>query len=169
MYYTSMSTPIGELLLVAGGTGLTAIGFPAGKRVLSPDAVWERRSDALLRQTETQLSEYFAGIRREFDLPLAPTGTPFQLAVLEALQTIAYGGTCSYANLARQIGRPAAVRAVGAASGRNPLPIVIPCHRVIGSSGKLVGFGGGLETQRRLLTLEGSGQPLQRPLAGLER
>ena len=101
-----------------------------------------------------QLDEYFAGTRREFDLPLAPDGTPFQLRVWQALQTIPYGGTWSYRELAAAVGNVQAVRAVGLANGRNPLPIVIPCHRVIGSDGSLTGYGGGLPTKRSLLALE---------------
>ena len=103
-----------------------------------------------------QLTEYFAGKRQSFDLQLAPQGTDFQLAVLAALQTIPHGETRSYLDIARQIGRPSAVRAVGAANGRNPLPIVIPSHRVIGADGSLTGFGGGLEAKLYLLELEGS-------------
>ena len=101
-----------------------------------------------------QLEEYFAGKRKTFDLPLAPRGTAFQLSVWNALQQIAYGQTRSYADIARVIGRPSAVRAVGAANGANPIPIIIPCHRVIGSSGALTGFGGGLDVKRRLLDFE---------------
>ena len=100
------------------------------------------------------MSEYFAGERKRFDLPLKPSGTEFQLRVLEELQRIPYGETASYADVARRIGKPKALRAVGAANGRNPLPIVIPCHRVIGSSGDLTGFGGGLATKQALLRLE---------------
>ena len=102
------------------------------------------------------MQQFFDGARREFDLPLHPLGTPFQLQVWNALRGIAYGTTISYAELAARIGNPAARRAVGAANGRNPLPIVVPCHRVIGRDGSLVGFGGGLEVKRALLALEGN-------------
>lgn len=163
MHYIKVTSPIGELLLVADDAGLRVIGFPDGKGRVTPEQSWAHRSLPVLDLTATQLAEYFAGTRRSFELPLAPTGTPFQLAVLDALQTVPYGATCSYADIARKIGRPKAVRAVGAANGRNPLPIVIPCHRVIGSTGALVGFGGGLETKRRLLDLE---SPDQRSLFG---
>jgi methylated-DNA-[protein]-cysteine S-methyltransferase len=108
----------------------------------------------VVRETLRQLTEYFAGDRMEFDLPLAPAGTEFQRAVWNALVKIPYGETCSYSDLARAIGRPAAVRAVGAANGSNPIAIIVPCHRVIGSSGKLVGYGGGLPMKRMLLDLE---------------
>jgi methylated-DNA-[protein]-cysteine S-methyltransferase len=108
----------------------------------------------MLQHAARQLEEYFAGERREFDLPLHLTGTEFQVRVLEELQRIPYGETTSYSDIAERIGRPKAMRAVGAANGRNPIPIVIPCHRVIGRGGSLTGFGGGLETKAELLRLE---------------
>ena len=107
--------------------------------------------DAVVRQ----LADYFAGRRREFDIPLAPRGTEFQLAVWDELLRIPYGDTISYAELARRIGRPAAVRAVGAANGANPIPVIVPCHRVIGANGSLTGYGGGIERKQFLLALEG--------------
>ena len=108
----------------------------------------------LVRATAQQLAEYCSGARKEFDLPLCPEGTPFQLEVWDALLSIPYGETCSYADIARRIGRPKACRAVGLANGKNPLSIVIPCHRVIGANGTLTGYGGGLEMKRFLLDLE---------------
>lgn len=139
-----MKTPIGELTIVTDGEAVVSIHFgrvgesrvPAGHRVI------------------TQLEEYFDGRRKTFDVPLAPGGTPFQLSVWNALRDIAYGETRCYSDIARVIGRPAAVRAVGAANGANPIPIIIPCHRVIGRSGALTGFGGGLDVKRRLLDFE---------------
>jgi methylated-DNA-[protein]-cysteine S-methyltransferase len=118
-----------------------------------PDPAWiyNEKPFAVARR---QLTEYFAGSRKVFELPLQPTGTEFQLRVLEELQKIPYGKTCSYSELAERIGRPRAVRAVGAANGRNPIPIIIPCHRVIGASGDLTGFGGGLAAKEALLRLE---------------
>jgi methylated-DNA-[protein]-cysteine S-methyltransferase len=110
----------------------------------------------VLTRAASQLREYFAGRRQRFDLPLAAQGTPFQQAVWQALAAIPWGALRSYADIARAIDKPSAVRAVGAANGRNPLPIVVPCHRVIGSNGALTGFAGGLETKRQLLELEGS-------------
>src|SRR3546814_636105 len=110
----------------------------------------------LLRQARQQLDEYFAGDRVTFDLPLAPRGTAFQCGVWQMLASIPYGDTISYAQLATRVGKPSATRAVGAANGRNPLPIVLPCHRVIGADGSLTGFGGGLPTKRFLLQLEGA-------------
>lgn len=129
------------------------IGFPGGDKARGPDPSWTR-DDAPFEEVARQLREYFDGARRRFDLDLEPSGTVFQRAVLDALQTIPYGETRSYADIALQIGRPRAGRAVGAANGRNPLPIVIPCHRVIGKDRSLTGFGGGLETKRYLLDLE---------------
>lgn len=154
MYYTWVESPVGRLLL-AGSDALSLIAFSRGANSVAPQPDW--KPDApFLRDAGTQLGEYFRGTRREFDLDLKPTGTAFQLAVLNALATIPYGETRSYGEIASQIGRPKAVRAVGAANGRNPLPIVIPCHRVIGADGSLTGFGGGLETKRYLLDLEGA-------------
>ena len=154
MLYRYIDSPIGQLLLAGDGEGLKIIGFPRGKGKVSIEADWVSTSDCFL-DAESQLVEYFAGKRQSFDLQLAPRGTDFQLAVLAALQTIPHGETRSYLDIARQIGRPSAVRAVGAANGRNPLPIVIPCHRVIGADGSLTGFGGGLESKLFLLQLEG--------------
>lgn len=155
MDYCYFDSPIGPLLLAgnAKDEALSFIGFPKGKGRLEPRSNW-RKKDQSLAQAKKQLSEYFARTRKVFDLPLHPTGTDFQLDVLDALQTIPYGQTRSYGEIAEQIGRPAAIRAVGAANGRNPIPIVIPCHRVIGANGSLTGFGGGLEAKQFLLQLE---------------
>ena len=155
MLYTFMESPIGQLMLAGDEQALRVVGFPSGNKARGAEPGWQR-SDAPFLEAARQLGEYFAGDRQEFDLELAPTGTPFQLDVLDALLTIGYGETRTYGDLARQIGRPKAVRAVGAANGRNPLPIIIPCHRVIGHDGDLTGFGGGLETKRYLLELESS-------------
>lgn len=153
MYYCYLATPIGELLL-AGETGaLHVVSFPEGPKRRDPDPDWIY-SESPFADARRQLLEYFAGTRRSFELRLAPTGTGFQLAVLKELQAIPYGTTTTYAEIARRIGRPKAVRAVGAANGRNPLPVIIPCHRVIGSGGQLTGFGGGLPTKEALLRLE---------------
>jgi len=155
MLYRYLDSPIGSLLLAGEDDGLGFIGLPQGKGRVAIEAGW-RLDPECFADAAAQLAEYFAGRRRRFDLQLAPTGTGFQLSVLEALQTIPYGETRSYRDIARQIGRPTAVRAVGAANGRNPLPIVIPCHRVIGADGSLTGFGGGLPSKRFLLELEGA-------------
>lgn len=154
MQYRYIESPIGKLLLAGDENGLAIIGFPKGKGIVIPEPSWQL-SDNCFEDAELQLNEYFTGTRKEFDLRLAPTGTEFQLAVLDALQSIPSGETRSYLQIAQQINRPKAVRAVGAANGRNPLPIVIPCHRVIGADGSLTGFGGGLEAKLFLLELEG--------------
>lgn len=151
--YTYTATPIGDLLLAGTNGVLEIIGFPAGDQTQQPDPSWHHQKDAF-PQARSQLAEYFAGKRREFDFPFEPSGTPFQRQVLDALQRIPYGETRSYADIAEELGNPRAVRAVGAANARNPLPIVIPCHRVIGKNGSLTGFGGGLDTKRHLLALE---------------
>jgi methylated-DNA-[protein]-cysteine S-methyltransferase len=158
MLYRYIRSPIGRLLLAGDDNGLALVGFPEGKGKIDPETGWELDGDCFI-DAESQFLQYFDGKRRAFDLKLAPTGTAFQLAVLDALQTIPFGETRSYVEIARQIGRPKAVRAVGAANGRNPLPIVIPCHRVIGADGSLTGFGGGLETKLFLLELEGVKAP----------
>ncbi|HSL81555.1 MAG TPA: methylated-DNA--[protein]-cysteine S-methyltransferase [Thermoanaerobaculia bacterium] len=151
-----MDTPVGPLLLVAGGDGLQEIRFGAGGAT-GPLAE-DRQADGtdILREAQAQLAAYFAGRLREFDLPLAPRGGAFELRVWQALREIPYGATCSYFDIARRLGSPGASRAVGAANGRNPMPIVVPCHRVIGADGSLTGYGGGLETKRYLLRLEGA-------------
>ncbi|MCB1639461.1 MAG: methylated-DNA--[protein]-cysteine S-methyltransferase, partial [Thiothrix sp.] len=140
LQYTHHPSPIGPLLLAGRDDALEFIGFASGKGVVTPEADWQSCPDlALFQNCGHQLDAYFAGTLQQFELPLRPQGTDFQRQVLAALQTIPYGRTVSYADLARQIGRPKAVRAVGAANGRNPLPIVIPCHRVIGQDGSLTG------------------------------
>jgi len=151
MHYSTLSTPIGELMLTADDDGaLTAVHLP-GRH---PSARGLQRDDALLEPARRQLTEYFAGERTAFDLPLRPAGAPFQLRVWEALRRIPYGETASYGEIARELGHPTAARAVGAANGRNPIAIVVPCHRVIGANGSLTGYAGGLECKRALLDLE---------------
>ncbi|MBS0433055.1 MAG: methylated-DNA--[protein]-cysteine S-methyltransferase [Proteobacteria bacterium] len=153
MFFDHIETPIGPLLLVADEHGLTYIGLP--RRGVAQKAPEDARHAPLkLRAAQKQFEEYFAGARRAFDLPLHPHGTPFQLEVWGALLAIPYGETTSYAQIARRIRRPNAVRAVGAANGANPLAIIVPCHRVIGSDGDLTGYGGGLPAKRWLLAHE---------------
>ena len=153
MYYCYFDSPVGELLLAGDDDALSLVSFPEGsmRRDPEPDWIYNEKPFTAARQ---QLTEYFAGARREFDLPLKLSGTEFQLSVLHALQQIPYGETTSYSDIAERIGRPKAVRAVGAANGRNPIPIIVPCHRVIGSHGDLTGFGGGLDPKEALLRLE---------------
>lgn len=153
IWYDELPTPIGQLLLVADARGLRQVWFETGRHRKAPDPDWTRDA-ARLAFARVQLEEYFAGERRTFELPLHPLGTPFQRDVWQALAAIPYGATVSYGEMAQRIGQPNAVRAVGAANGRNPLPIVLPCHRVIGSDGSLTGFGGGLPTKRYLLAFE---------------
>lgn len=153
----TLESPVGILTLVATDAGLAAILWENDRphRVrLDVDA--EDATHPVLVEASRQLTEYFAGRRTNFELPLDPEGTPFQRKVWNALLTIPFGETRSYAQIAEQIGSPSAVRAVGAANGRNPISIVTPCHRVIGATGKLTGFAGGLETKARLLALEGA-------------
>jgi len=157
MWFDEFTTPIGKLTLAADAIGLRHLLFPENKYDVRGREDW-RRDPAPLHVARTQIEEYFAGERRVFDLPLAPEGTDFQRKVWLALADISLGQTWSYGQLARHIGEPSAVRAVGAANGRNPLPIILPCHRVIGSDGKLTGFGGGLPLKQWLLDHEGVGQ-----------
>jgi methylated-DNA-[protein]-cysteine S-methyltransferase len=153
--YKTIDSPVGKLKLVASNTGLVAILWENDKpnRVRLGELTEDRRHSVLV-ETERQLREYFAGKRKSFSVALDMRGTPFQKNVWEALLAIPFGETRSYGQLAKQLGNPAAMRAVGAANGRNPISIIVPCHRVIGSSGKLTGFAGGLDTKARLLNLE---------------
>jgi methylated-DNA-[protein]-cysteine S-methyltransferase len=153
MYYCYLETTIGDLLLAGDEEGLSLVGFPEGAMRHEPEPEWIFNEKPFAAARE-QLTAYFAGELKTFDLDLKPSGTEFQLQVLDELQKIPYGTTCSYSDIANRIGRPKAVRAVGAANGRNPIPIIIPCHRVIGASGHLTGFGGGLPTKEALLRLE---------------
>ena len=153
MYYCYLETPIGDLLLAGEEEALCLIGFPQGSMRLEAESDWIF-SEKPFAAAREQLTAYFSGKRKTFDLALRPTGTEFQLQVLDELQKIPYGTTVSYGDIANRIGRPKAVRAVGAANGRNPLPIIIPCHRVIGARGDLTGFGGGIPTKKALLRLE---------------
>jgi methylated-DNA-[protein]-cysteine S-methyltransferase len=159
MNYCKMETPIGPLLLAGDAEALRHIRFPRHGRAEQPEPEWQESSSGVLREAVKQLLEYFAGRRTEFDLPVSPEGTGFQRIVWQHLQGIPYGQTISYGELARRVGNPNAFRAVGAANGANPIPIVIPCHRVIGANGKLTGFGGGLPVKQALLALE-QGPPL---------
>jgi methylated-DNA-[protein]-cysteine S-methyltransferase len=154
--YKFVKSPIGSLKLVASEHGLVAILWENDRprRVVLDDPV-ERAQQPILKQTETELEEYFAGKRTEFAVSLDMRGTPFQKQVWEALLGIPYGETRTYGQLANQLGNPRATRAVGAANGRNPVAIIAPCHRVIGFSGKLTGFAGGLQAKAHLLNLEG--------------
>lgn len=153
MQYCHVPSPIGELLLAGSSGALELISFPTGPKARAPKPDWEHAEGAFAEAT-AQLGAYFAGELRVFELDIRLAVTPFQDAVLGELRRIPYGETRTYGEIAACIGRPKAVRAVGAANGSNPLPIVIPCHRVIGAGGRLTGFGGGLGTKRYLLALE---------------
>ncbi|MGH7621010.1 MAG: methylated-DNA--[protein]-cysteine S-methyltransferase [Gemmatimonadaceae bacterium] len=156
-FYRVVDSPVGRLTLVASDAGLAAILWDNDRpQVVSVGDAAESNDHPVLVETARQLEEYFAGTRKRFDLELDFAGTEFQRKVWAALLTIPYGETRSYAQIARQIGQPTAVRAVGAANGKNPISIVAPCHRVIGSTGSLTGFGGGLPAKAQLLELEGA-------------
>ena len=157
--YQTVDSPIGPLRMAADATGVRAIEFERPRHPIAMTDEWKPGDSDVLRRTRAQLAEYFAGERRTFDLPLSPRGTDFQLRVWSELRRIPYGSTCSYLQLAQRIGAPRAVRAVGAANGRNPISIVVPCHRVIGADGGLVGYGGGLGAKKYLLELEGLSFP----------
>ena len=157
--YCRIDSPIGPLLLAGDAAALAIIDFQTGPRPRQPFAGVDRRPGAV-RVGDRELAEYFRGARRDFTVPLAPMGTPFQLRVWRALLDIPYGETTSYGELARRLGQPTASRAVGLANGSNPLPVIIPCHRVIGANGSLTGYGGGLPIKQRLLALERGGEQL---------
>jgi methylated-DNA-[protein]-cysteine S-methyltransferase len=162
LYWHEIDSPVGRLLLAGDREGLIQVGFQSGPRPLRPADGWIADA-APFRAAITQLNEYFAGERRRFDLPLAPRGTEFQRRVWRALTEIPYGKTTSYGDLARRIGKPSASRAVGLANGANPLPIIVPCHRVIGADGSLTGFGGGLPIKRKLLAIESATREEESP------
>jgi methylated-DNA-[protein]-cysteine S-methyltransferase len=151
--YTRIESPVGKLLLAADAQGLRLVSFESSMRATPVQPDW-KENKAPFAEVIWQLQAYFDGELREFDLPLAPEGTEFQLQVWRGLRTIPYGETISYGQLAQRIGNPKAVRAVGLANGCNPIPVIIPCHRVIGSDGSLTGFGGGLSNKKKLLDLE---------------
>ncbi len=152
-YFTYVESPIGRLRLAGERGNLLRIDFQGTDRALDPRSEWKEDRDPLA-EAIAQLAEYFEGRRESFDVSFRLEGTPFQKQVWQALVSIPYGQTASYGELAMQIESPRAVRAVGAACARNPIPIIVPCHRVIGSNGRLTGFRGGLEMKRRLLSLE---------------
>jgi methylated-DNA-[protein]-cysteine S-methyltransferase len=166
LMYTTLTSPIGELLLVGDGDALHRLHMQSGPRPVAIDPGWEPRGEPFA-EAALQLEEYFAGARRMFDIPLTVEGNPFEQRVWGALQEIPYAETISYGELARRIGEPGAARAVGVANARNPISVIVPCHRVIGADGSLTGYGGGLERKRLLLDLEAGVLPLvgSRPAA----
>jgi len=161
--YCLTPSPLGSVLLVANGDALCGVYFDDQKYLPPIDPAWqEDNGSAVLRAAHDQLDQYFAGSRKRFELPLAPDGTSFQRAVWNAIAQVPWGETLTYAELASRAGRPGSARAAGAATGRNPLSIIVPCHRIIGSDGSLTGYAGGLDRKQKLLALE-------RPLFALER
>jgi methylated-DNA-[protein]-cysteine S-methyltransferase len=153
LYYTSLDSPIGELLLLGNEHALHGLYMQEGRKPISIAPSW-RRSDAPFATVRKQLKEYFAGELVAFDTPLVMAGSEFEQRVWRALQDIPYGETVSYGEIAGRVGQPSAARAVGLANGRNPIAVIVPCHRVIGANGTLTGYGGGLERKRLLLELE---------------
>jgi methylated-DNA-[protein]-cysteine S-methyltransferase len=157
--YSLLDSPIGELLLLGNDVALHGLYMQAGRKPMRTRPDWQRDDDAF-GAARSQLEEYFSGERREFDVPLIMHGSEFERRVWRALQDIPYGETTSYGEIARRIGEPDAARGVGWANGRNPIAVIVPCHRVIGADGKLVGYGGGLDNKRLLLELEAGVMPL---------
>lgn len=159
--YCVIQSPVGRLLLAGNARALTHISFQDGRHPITPDPEWTY-SETPFHHAIRQLKEYFSGKRKTFTIKLASKGTPFQQQVWQALRAIPYGHTQSYGQIAKAIGKPKAVRAVGAANGQNPVSIIVPCHRVIGSNGKLVGYGGGLSIKETLLDHENQHRPPRR-------
>jgi methylated-DNA-[protein]-cysteine S-methyltransferase len=154
MIYTTIDSPLGQLLLAGDGEALYRLDMREGRRPVKIDSGWQR-DDTAFTDAAAQLREYFEGTRHEFELELQLVGSPFELRVWNALREIPYGETASYGEIATRIGEPTAARSVGLANGRNPIAVIVPCHRVIGADGSLTGYGGGLMRKRYLLDLEG--------------
>jgi len=156
-YYDFHDSPLGRMLLVASDDGLTGVYFEGQKYHPQLEAAWRRDAHhAPLRQAKRELAEYFGGERRHFETTLTPEGTTFQRAVWKAISAVSFGKTITYGTLAQRAGSPGSARAAGAATGRNPIGIIVPCHRIVGSNGSLTGYAGGLERKRALLALEGA-------------
>ncbi len=159
MYYSHYDSPVGQLLLVGDTQNIHRIDFPINRRPVGADSTWER-NDATFRTLREELDAYFKGTLKNFSVSVAPEGTTFQKTVWNALMQIEYGEKCTYADIAKSIGKPTASRAVGSANGSNPISIVVPCHRVIGTNGTLTGYAGGLNTKHWLLSHEAGEQSL---------
>lgn len=160
-YYDFYDSPHGQMLLVASDAGLSGVYFDGQKHFPGTAKEWKRDArHARLKQAKRELVEYFAGRRQRFEAALSPEGTPFQRAVWKAISTVRFGETITYGELARRAGHPGSARAAGAATGRNPIGIIVPCHRIMGANGALTGYAGGLERKRALLALEGVGRDL---------
>jgi methylated-DNA-[protein]-cysteine S-methyltransferase len=155
-YYDTFQSPQGRMLLVANDDGVSGVYFVGQKYFPEKEKEWKRDPDhAPLRQVKRELAEYFAGKRKRFEVALAPEGTPFQRSVWKAISSVGFGKTLTYAELAGKAGFPGSARAAGAATGRNPISVIVPCHRIVGSDGSLTGYAGGLNRKRALLVLEG--------------
>ncbi len=155
-YYDTFQSPQGRMLLVATDDGVSGVYFVGQKYFPEREKEWKRAPhQAPLRQVKRELAEYFAGKRKRFEVTLAPDGTPFQRSVWKAISKVGFGETITYGELARRAGHPGSSRAAGAATGRNPISIIVPCHRIVGSDGSLTGYAGGLNRKRALLVLEG--------------
>jgi methylated-DNA-[protein]-cysteine S-methyltransferase len=155
MYYDTFKSPQGEMLLVATEDGLSGLYFKGQKYFPKKDKAWQRAPNhAPLKQAKRELAQYFAGRRRRFEVPLDPQGTPFQRSVWKQISKVAFGKTSTYSELARRAGHAGSARAAGAATGRNPLSVIVPCHRIMGADGSLTGYAGGLARKRALLQLE---------------
>jgi methylated-DNA-[protein]-cysteine S-methyltransferase len=159
MIFTTLDSPIGELLLAGDGGALHPLSMQHGRRPLTINPTWQRDDNAFAEVID-QLTAYFNGERQSFDVELSLDGNPFEKRVWDELLTIPYGETASYGQIAKRVGAPDAARAVGLANGRNPVAVIVPCHRVIGADGSLTGYGGGLERKRLLLDLESGVLPL---------
>jgi methylated-DNA-[protein]-cysteine S-methyltransferase len=160
-YYDTFQSPQGGMLLLADDEGLAGVFFDRQKHHPGKQADWKKNpDDKFLRQAKRELAEYFAGKRTRFHVALSPAGTPFQRTVWKAISSVRFGETISYGELARRAGHPSSARAAGAATGRNPIGIIVPCHRIMGANGSLTGYAGGLERKRALLALEGASRAL---------
>ena len=156
-YYDSFESPHGSMLLVATEKGVAGVYFNRQKYFPEPKKEWKRDArHAVLKQTKRELREYFAGKRKRFEVALVPDGTPFQRAVWKTIAKVGFGETITYGELAKRAGHPGSARAAGAATGRNPISIIVPCHRIMGANGSLTGYAGGLKKKRALLALEGA-------------
>lgn len=160
IYFDCLDSPLGELLIVGDGEHVTRLYLPNHKRAAQPNDSWRQAAEPFA-QARQELAEYFAGQRQVFEVPIHAGGTPFQQRVWEQLAQIPFGMTISYAELARRLGQPNASRAVGNANGRNPISIIVPCHRVIGADGRLTGYAGGIDNKRWLLDWERGARPLE--------
>ena len=169
-YFDFYQSPMGRMLIVATDQGLSGLYFVDQKYYREVAREWLRGANhKTIQETARQLSEYFAGARKEFAITFAAEGTPFQTSVWKAISSVKYGDSITYSELARRAGHPGAVRAAGTATGRNPITIIVPCHRIVGSDGSLTGYAGGLDRKRALRELESGARPLFAPASNLHK